>query len=79
MEMFQFDRSMMSKLSISVLSPSSADYITEMFETVSKLMDTLVAFYLTNPRTLFAIIFAIIFIVYYLRLVVTVCINLFGF
>lgn len=72
------DRSVMSRLSsISLLSPSSADYVTELFETVSKFMDSLVAFYLSNPRSFFAIVFTLVFLAYYLRQVVRVCINKF--
>lgn len=53
-----------------LLGPSSPDCITGMFEILNRGMDNFVGFYLSNPRTFFALIFAFIFIVYYLREVV---------
>ncbi len=60
-----------------LLGPSSPDCITGMFEILNRGMDNAVGFYLSNPRTFFALIFAFIFIVYYLREVVRVCLYVF--
>ncbi len=60
-----------------LLGPSSPDCITGMFEVLNRGMDNAVGFYLSNPRTFFFLIFAFIFIVYYLREVVRVCLHFF--
>ncbi|KAJ6222207.1 hypothetical protein RDWZM_000752 [Blomia tropicalis] len=50
-------------------SPSN-DLVTNLFESANKVTDLVIAFYLSNPRTFFAIVLCTIFLIYYIRNVV---------
>lgn len=61
---------------------SNNNAITFLFETVSAVVDGISSFYLNSPRTLFAFVLILIYLVYYLRIVVQVsfvpsdCLNI---
>lgn len=59
------------------MGPVSSDLAVNVFLTANKVTDyaqeRLTEFYLSNPRTLLAIIVCTIYVIYYLRNVVQVC------
>lgn len=48
------------------------DWVTVFFDEANKVTDLLISFYLSNPRTFFAILLCTVFVLYYLRNIVEV-------
>lgn len=55
-----------------LLRSPPTDWLAILFDFANKSTDLLVSFYLVNPRTFFAIVFCIAYVLYYIRNVVKV-------
>ena len=55
-----------------ILGPGAPECLKELVEIVHECVDNVILFYISYPRTFFALVLLIVFVMYYIRAVVQV-------